>query len=70
MSTRDERGNYVNEQGVTIKVSEYKNGVKIDFYDKNPAEKDHRSIHTRLIGLLHVEFSNLKKESKVWIILI
>lgn len=32
--SRDERGNYVNDKGVVIKVSEY--GMKVDFYDKVP----------------------------------
>lgn len=46
MPSRDERGNYVNDKGVVIKVSEYKDGdgVKIDFYDKSPSEPDHKSI--------------------------
>lgn len=50
MSSRDERGNYVNDEGVVIKVSEYKdgNGVKIDFYDKSPSDPSHRSIHTHI----------------------
>ena len=35
MASRDQRGNYVNVKGVTIKVSEYKDGtgIKVDFYD-------------------------------------
>ena len=50
MSNRDDRGNYVNDKGVTIKVSEYKDGsgVKIDFYDKNPTNPSHSSIHTHI----------------------
>ena len=50
MSSRDERGNYVNDKGVTIKVSEYKDGsgVKVDFYDKNPSDPNHKSIHTHI----------------------
>ena len=42
MSSRDERGNYVNDKAVVIKVSEYSDGsgVKIDFYDKSPSEPD------------------------------
>lgn len=50
MSSRDERGNYVNDKGVVIKVSEYKNGngVKIDFYDKSPSDPNHSSIHTHI----------------------
>lgn len=50
MSSRDERGNYVNDKGVTIKVSEYKDGsgIKIDFYDKNPSEDGHKSIHAHI----------------------
>lgn len=50
MASRDERGNYVNEKGVVIKVSEYKDGsgVKIDFYDKSPSEPGHKSIHTHI----------------------
>lgn len=45
---RDEYGNYVNKEGVVIKVSEYGDGrgVKIDFYDKSPAEDGHKPIHT------------------------
>lgn len=48
MPSRDDKGNYVNDKGVTIKVSEYKDGsgVKIDFYDKSPLEPDHKTIHT------------------------
>ena len=45
---RDKDGNYVNDKGVTIKVSEYQDGVKIDFYDKSPRDKDHKSIHTHI----------------------
>lgn len=50
MSNRDERGNYVNEKGVVIKVSEYSDGsgVKIDFYDKDPSDPTHKSIHTHI----------------------
>ena len=50
MASRDERGNYVNDKGVTIKVSEYKDGsgVKIDFYDKSPTDPSHKSIHTHI----------------------
>lgn len=48
MSTRDKDGNYVNDNGVTIKVSEYKGGVKVDFYDKSPRNPDHKSIHTHI----------------------
>ena len=50
MSSRDERGNYVNDKGVVIKVSEYSDGsgVKIDFYDKSPSEPGHKSIHTHI----------------------
>ena len=44
---RDERGRYVNDAGVTIKVSEYDGGLKVDFYDNNP-ELEHRSIHARI----------------------
>lgn len=44
---RDERGRYVNDAGVTIKVSEYDGGLKIDFYDNNP-ELEHRSIHAKI----------------------
>lgn len=35
MPSRDKRGNYVNDKGVVIKVSEYKDGsgMKVDFYD-------------------------------------
>ena len=38
MPSRDERGNYVNDKGVVIKVSEYKDGsgMKFVFYDKSP----------------------------------
>lgn len=47
---RDEDGNYVNEKGVTIKISDYKDnsGTKIDFYDKSPRDKDHKSIHAHI----------------------
>ena len=47
---RDKDGNYVNEKGVTIKISDYKDGsgTKIDFYDKSPRESDHKSIHTHI----------------------
>lgn len=48
MATRDKDGNYVNDKGVTIKVSEYDKGVKIDFYDKSPREPDHKSVHTHI----------------------
>lgn len=50
MASRDERGNYVNDKGVNIKVSEYKDGsgVKIDFYDKSPSDPSHKSIHTHI----------------------
>ena len=50
MASRDEYGNYVNDKGVTIKISEYKDGsgVKIDFYDKSPTDPDHRSIHAHI----------------------
>lgn len=50
MSSRDERGNYVNDKGVVIKVSEYSDGsgVKIDFYDKSSSEAGHKSIHTHI----------------------
>ena len=50
MSSRDDRGNYVNDKGVVIKVSEYKDGsgVKIDFYDKSPSDPNHKSIHTHI----------------------
>lgn len=48
MPTRDKDGNYVNDKGVTIKVSEYKDGVKIDFYDKSPRDPNHKSIHTHI----------------------
>ncbi|MBE6140032.1 MAG: hypothetical protein E7172_00600 [Firmicutes bacterium] len=46
MASRDADGNYVNDKGVVIKVSEYDEGVKIDFYDKSPREEGHKSIHT------------------------
>ena len=47
---RDKDGNYVNEKGVTIKISDYKDGsgTKIDFYDKSPRESDHKSIYTHI----------------------
>ena len=50
MSNRDEKGNYVNDKGVVIKVSEYKDGsgVKVDFYDKDPSDPSHKSIHTHI----------------------
>lgn len=50
MASRDERGNYVNDKGVTIKISEYSDGsgIKMDFYSKNPGEKGHKSIHTHI----------------------
>jgi len=50
MSSRDERGNYVNDKGVVIKVSEYNDGsgVKVDFYDKSPSDPSHKSIHTHI----------------------
>lgn len=50
MSSRDERGNFVNDKGVTIKVSEYKDksGIKMDFYDKDPSDPDHIAIHTHI----------------------
>ena len=50
MSSSDKKEFYVNEKGVVIKVSEYKDGsgVKIDFYDKDPSEPDHKSIHTHI----------------------
>ena len=50
MPTRDERGNYVNDKGVVIKVSEYKDGsgVKIDFYDRPPSDPEHKSVHTHI----------------------
>lgn len=48
MPTRDEDGNYVTDEGVTIKVSEYDGGVKIDYYDKSPRDPNHQSIHTHV----------------------
>lgn len=50
MASRDEKGNYVNDKGVVIKLSEYSDGsgVKIDFYDKNPSDEGHKSIHTHI----------------------
>ena len=45
-NNRDERGRYVSDAGVTIKVSEYDGGLKVDFYDNNP-ELEHRSIHAK-----------------------
>ena len=46
MATRDQDGIYVNDKGVTIKVSDYKDGVKMDFYDKSPRDSNHKSVHT------------------------
>ena len=50
MASRDEKGNYVNDKGVVIKISEYSDGsgAKIDFYDKNPSDEGHKSIHTHI----------------------
>lgn len=48
MSSRDKDGNFVNDKGVTIKISEYNGGVKVDFYDKSPRDPDHKSIHTHI----------------------
>ena len=45
---RDKYGNYVNDQGVTIKVHEDKNGNDhIDFYDK-PVDEDHSAVHVNV----------------------
>ena len=39
-----------NDNDVNIKITDFgdKSGVKIDFYDKDPREKDHKSIHLKV----------------------
>ncbi len=41
---------YENEKGMFIKINGYDGdkGSKIDFYDKDPSEKDHKSIHVKV----------------------
>lgn len=48
MSDRDKYGNYVNDKGVTIKISTDKNGNDhINFYD-GPVDGDHSAIHVNV----------------------
>ena len=39
-----------NDKGAYIKVKDYnnKNGAKIDFYDKDPRDSNHKSIHVKV----------------------
>lgn len=49
MSSRNERGEYVNDKGVTIKISTDKNGKDhISFYDKDPSSKNHSAVHINI----------------------
>lgn len=45
---RDEYGNYVNEEGVTIKITTDKNGKDhVSFYD-GPVDGDHSAVHVNV----------------------
>lgn len=50
MADRDKYGNYVNDEGVTIKVSTDKNGNDhIGFYEGPVYEKDnHKGVHVNI----------------------
>jgi hypothetical protein len=49
-SSGNSASTYVNKAGTHIKVSEFKNGkgAKIDFYDKNPSNPNHKSVHVKV----------------------
>lgn len=48
MSTRDRYGNYVNDKGVTFKITQDKNGKDhISFYD-GPVDGNHSSVHVNV----------------------
>lgn len=48
MSKRDKYGNYVNDEGVVIKITQDKNGKDhISFYD-GPVDEDHSAVHVNV----------------------
>lgn len=48
MSTRDRYGNYINDKGVAIKITQDKNGKDhISFYD-GPVDGDHSAVHVNV----------------------
>ena len=47
MSSRDKYGNYVNDEGVTIKITNSNGKDHISFYD-GPVDEDHSAVHVNI----------------------